>query len=64
MKQWNKINWPAMNRGVRKIEVDLQQWWPAQGDLKEKGAAAPVIQADRVTAQALMVWCDDGGPAA
>lgn len=61
MKQWDKINWSAMNRCVRKIEVDLRQWWPEQDALKEKGVATPSTQAERATAQALMVWADDGG---
>ena len=64
MKSWNKINWPALNRRTSKIEVDLRQWWSEQGDLKEKGATAPVTQADCTTAQALMVWGDDGGSVA
>ena len=62
MKQWNKINWPALNRRAREIEADLWRWSPERGNLKEKGAAAPIItQADRAIAQALMVWSDDGG---
>jgi hypothetical protein len=64
MEQWKKINWPALNRRAREIEADLWRWSPEQGDLKEKGAPAPITQADRTTAQALMVWSDDGGPAA
>jgi hypothetical protein len=38
--------------------------WKEQGALKEKGAAAHITQADHATARALMVWSDDGGPAA
>ncbi|MFC1975725.1 hypothetical protein ACFLXQ_04955 [Chloroflexota bacterium] len=64
MKQWDKINWPVLNRRAREIEAELWQWSLAQRDLKEKGVAAPVTQADRTTTQALMVWCDDGGPEA
>jgi hypothetical protein len=65
MKPWNKINWPALNRRAYEIEAELWPRFLAQRDLKEKGMAAPPItQTDHVTAQALMVWCDDGGPAA
>jgi hypothetical protein len=64
MEQWNKINWPALNRRAREIEVDLWRWSPERGNLKEIGPAAPTTQADRATARALMVWSDDGGPAA
>ena len=64
MKQWDKINWPVLNRRAREIEAELWQWSLAQHDLKEKGVAAPVTQADHATTRALMVWCDDGGPAA
>ena len=64
MRPWNKINWPALNRRAREIEAELRQWSLAQRDLKEKGVAAPITQADHVTTLALMVWCDDGGPAA
>jgi len=64
MKQWNKINWPAMYRRARKIEADLQQKRTERDDFKEKGTTAPGTQTDRTTAQALMVWVDDGGSAA
>ena len=53
-----------MNRRAREIEAELWRWPPAQHDLKEKGVAAPITQADPATTLALMVWCDDGGPAA
>ena len=64
MKQWNKINWPAMNRRSRKIGVDLQQRRPERSDFKEKGTTAPSTQTDRTNVLALMVWSDDGGLAA
>jgi DNA-binding IclR family transcriptional regulator len=63
MKQWDKINWPALNRRAVEIEAELWQWSLAQRDPKEKGVAAPITQADRATLRALMVWCDDGGSA-
>jgi len=47
-----------------KIEDDFWRWWKEQGALKEKGAAAHITQADHATTHALMVWSDDGGPAA
>ena len=62
MKQWNKINWPALNRRAREIEAELWRLSPAQHDPKEKSVAASITQTDY--ARALMVWCDDGGPAA
>jgi hypothetical protein len=61
MAQWNKINWPALNRRAREIEADLWRGSPKQGDFTEKDPAAPIIPTDRATAQALMVWSDDGG---
>lgn len=64
MKQWEKINWPALNRRAREIEAELWQWSLGQHDFKKKGVAAPPTQADHATTQALMVWADDGGPAA
>jgi hypothetical protein len=65
MKQWNKINWPALNSRAYEIEAELWPCFLAQHNLKEKSvAASPITQADQVTAKALMVWCDDGGSAA
>ncbi len=67
MKPRNKINWPVVKarRALKlKIEDDFWQWWKEQGALKEKGAAAHITQADHATTHALMVWSDDGGPAA
>lgn len=64
MKQWDNINWPALNRRAREIETELWRWSLAQRDGKEKSVAAPSTQADHATILALMVWCDDGGPAA
>ncbi len=64
MKPWNKINWPALNRRAYEIEADFRRGTLAQHDLTKKDVAPPTTQADHVTAQALMVWCDDGGPAA
>ncbi len=64
MKQWDKINWPVMNRRAREIEAELWQWSLAQQDLKEKGGAILIIPADHATTRALMVWADDGGPVA
>jgi len=63
MKQWDNINWPALNRRAREIEAELWRWSLAQRDPKEKGVVAST-QADYATTRALMVWCDDGGPAA
>ena len=37
MKQWDKINWPVLNRRAREIEAELWRWSLAQHDLKEKG---------------------------
>ena len=45
MKQWDKINWPALNRRAREIEAELWQWSLAQHDLKENSVAAPITQA-------------------
>ena len=64
MQQWNKVNWPALNRRAREIEADFWRWSPERGNLKEIDPAALITQADRATAYALMVWSDDGGPAA
>jgi len=64
MKQWNKINWPAINRRIREIEANLQQERPERDDFKEKGLTVPGTQTDRATAQALLVWADDGGSTA
>ena len=64
MKQWDKINWPALNRRAREIEAELWQWSLAQHDLKENSEAAPITEADHATTLALMVWSDDGGPTA
>jgi len=64
MKQWNKINWPALNRRAREIEAELWRLSPAKHAIKEKSAAAPVAQLDYATIRALIVWCNDGGPAA
>ena len=64
MKQWNKINWPALNRRAREIEAELWRLSPVKHNLNEKSVAAPVTQTDSATTRALMVWCDDGGPAA
>jgi len=64
MKLWNKINWPAMNLRARNIEADLQRWPPAPDALKDPETISPNSQTDRTIAQALMVWSDDGGPAA
>ena len=64
MRQWNKINWSAINRRIREIEADLQQERPERDDFKEKGTTAVSMQTDHTTARALMVWVDDGGSAA
>ena len=64
MKQWAKINWPVMNRRARKIEADLWRWLPQSDTLKKPDVPAARPQTDRTTAQALMVWSDDGGSAA
>ena len=64
MKQWGKINWPARNRRTRKIEADFRRWSPELDDFKEEGTTVSITPSDRATAQALMVWSDDGGPAA
>lgn len=64
MRQWNKINWPAINHRIREIEAELQQERPERDDFKEKGTTAVSTQTDRITIQALMVWVDDGGPVA
>ncbi len=47
MKQWYEINWPALNRRAREIEAEIRRWPLTQHDLKEKGVAAPITQADR-----------------
>jgi len=47
-----------------RIEDGLGRWWKEQGALEEEGAAAHITQADHPTTRALMVWSDDGGPAA
>ena len=62
MEQWNKINWPALNRRAREIEVDLRPGSPEPDALKEPEALKPITPADRATTYALMVWSDDGGP--
>jgi hypothetical protein len=64
MKQWNKINWPALERRGREIEADLQLWLAERDALKESGATAPNTQLDCAIQFALMVWSDDGGPPA
>ena len=64
MKQWNKINWSAINRRIREIEANLQQERPERDEFKEKGTTTASMQTDHTTAQALMVWVDDGGSAA
>jgi hypothetical protein len=61
MRLWNRINSPARNRRTRKIEADFRRWSPEQDDFTEKGPATPSTPSDRATAQALMVWSDDGG---
>jgi len=61
MRLWKKTNWPARNRRVREIEADFRRWSPEQGDFTEKDPATPSAPSDRATAQALMVWSDDGG---
>lgn len=67
MQPWDKINWLAVKaRHALKLKIEDNFWrgWPEQDALKEKGAAAPSTQADRVTTHALMVWSDDGGTTA
>ena len=64
MKQWNKINWSAINRRIREIEANLQQERPERDDFKAKSTTSVSMQTDHTTAQALMVWVDDGGSAA
>ncbi len=61
MKQWDKINWTALNRRAREIEAELWPWSLWQHHLKEKDVAAPITQVDHTTTHALMVWSDDGG---
>lgn len=61
MKQWDKINWPALNRRASEIEASFWRWSPVQDNLKENGLAAPVTLVDPAIIRALMVWCDDGG---
>lgn len=53
--------WPVLNRRAREIETDLWRSPPKQGDFTEKGSGIPITPGDRATAQALMVWSDDGG---
>jgi len=61
MRLWSKINWPALNRRACEIEDDLWRWSPGQDNFTEKDPATAIIPTHRATAQALMVWCDDGG---
>lgn len=67
MKLWNNIDWPTAKAGRAlklKIEDDFWRRWQEQDALKDKSAAVHLTQADRATTCALMVWSDDGGPAA
>ena len=65
MKPWNKINWQvAKARRALKIEDDFWRWWQEQDALKKQGGAEHLTQTGRATTHALMVWSDDGGPAA
>jgi hypothetical protein len=66
MKSWNKIKWLVVKaRRVLKLRIeDDWRWWQEPDALKEKGATEHLTQADRATRRALMVWSDDGGPAA
>jgi hypothetical protein len=65
MNPWYKISWQGTKvRRDLKLEDDLWRWWQEQDARKEKGAVAHIAQADCATVHALMVWSDDGGPAA
>jgi nucleotide-binding universal stress UspA family protein len=63
----SKDNEPAsmsLSSSVRPRRAGFWQRWPAQDAFKEKGATGPLPQAHSASAQALMVWSDDGAPPA
>lgn len=65
MKPWHKIKGQAVKaRSALKIEDAFWRWWKEQDALKEKDTAEYLSQAERAILYALMVWSDDGGPAA
>ncbi len=48
---------------IYKTADDFMRWRRAQDALIMQGIEEQIIQSDRVTSKALMVWEDDGGVA-
>ena len=46
---------------VYKTADDFIRWRRAQDTIKKQGTKEQIIQSDRVSTKALMVWEDDGG---